>query len=286
MSMSTRVLAGLAGLALIGGLAGCSAAGAITGDETTASRVINLTATDYTFTMPTMAPVSAGLVTIEVHNHGTQPHQANIARLHNGVTYDQFNGALVHGAGAALSLVDLEGGPNTVDPGATGIAKSALTAGRYVVLCFVQGADGIPHVAKGMVMPIQVEGTSPAARTPQVNGTIGLHSYGFDLPSVMHSGLYAVTNTADEPHELSILRVAPGRTSADVQAYLMSQTPPAGPPPFSDAGGVGGISPGVTAYGRLDLEPGDYVAICFVPDDQAPHLPHLMMGMFEPFTVR
>jgi hypothetical protein len=66
--------------------------------------------------------------------------------------------------------------------------------------------------------------------------------------------------------------------------FLMNKTP-AGPPPFSAVGGVAAISPGITAYGDADLKDGNYVALCFVPDDQAPHMPHFMLGMFQPFTV-
>lgn len=277
-----RPLIALAALAMAGGLAACTAAGA---SETRSHHLLDVTAADYSYQMPTMTPLNAGLETVRLHNAGTQPHQATIMRLHDGVTYDQFAAALRQGEGPALALIDFEGGVNTIAPGATASAYSNLTSGNYALLCFVQGADGVPHLAKGMVMPFQVNGPNLPPRAPETSGSVGLHSYGFDLPAGFGQGTYKVINNADEAHELAILKVAPGKTAQDVMAFLTAGTPPSGPPPFADAGGVGALSPGVTAFGVFHLQPGSYVALCFVPDDQAPHLPHFMMGMFQPFTV-
>ena len=44
------------------------------------------------------------------------------------------------------------------------------------------------------------------------------------------------------------------------------------------------MSPGNTVWAVLDLEPGDYIAICFVPDAES-GAPHAMLGMIAPFTV-
>ena len=277
----TRAITSLAALALTGGLAACTSASAST---SATEHVVELTAVDYSYQMPSMAPLRAGLETIRLHNAGTQPPQAAIVRLHDGVTYDQFQAALRQGEGPALALIDFEGGVNTIDPGTTAPAYSKLTAGNYAVLCFVQGADHVPHLAKGMVMPFEVSGPNHKARTPETQGSVGLHNYGFTLPSEFGHGTYAVTNTGDEPHELALLKVAPGKTTDDVMNFLMARTP-SGPPPFADAGGVAAVSPGVTAYGNINLQSGSYVAVCFVPDDQAPRLPHFMKGRFQPFTV-
>ena len=291
-----RILGGLVALAITGGLtAGTAAASQRTGATHRAaaastppvggSPVLAVTAVDDSYQMPSMSPLKAGLVTIRLRNAGTQPHQATIVRFHDGVTFAQFATAFAHGgSGAAMALVDFEGGVNTVDPGTTAVAYSKLTAGNYALLCFVQGPDGLPHAAKGMVMPFQVVGPAHSVRTPQTKGTVGLSSYKIHLPAGFGHGLYAVTNSADEPHELAIVKVAAGKTPNDVMNFLM-ETTPSGPPPFSGVGGVAALSPGLTSYGAADLKPGHYVALCFVPDDQAPHLPHFMMGMFQPFTV-
>jgi hypothetical protein len=44
------------------------------------------------------------------------------------------------------------------------------------------------------------------------------------------------------------------------------------------------MNPGYTNWAVLDLEAGDYLAICFVPDP-ATGQPHFALGMVMPFTV-
>lgn len=47
------------------------------------------------------------------------------------------------------------------------------------------------------------------------------------------------------------------------------------------------MSPGQSNYVTLDLTPGEYVAICFMPDHRgdATDQPHFMLGMMQNFTV-
>jgi plastocyanin len=64
-------------------------------------------------------------------------------------------------------------------------------------------------------------------------------------------------------------------------------TPPAGvpnPADFQDVGGMTIMSAGRTAWMAFDLQPGYYVAICFIPD-KVSHQPHAALGMVSPFTV-
>jgi hypothetical protein len=49
-------------------------------------------------------------------------------------------------------------------------------------------------------------------------------------------------------------------------------------------GGMGQLSPGLTAWTELDLAPGTYVAVCFV-FDPATGMPHAVLGMVDVFTV-
>jgi hypothetical protein len=35
-----------------------------------------------------------------------------------------------------------------------------LTPGNYALICLIPSPDGVPHVAKGMMVPIEVAGTS------------------------------------------------------------------------------------------------------------------------------
>jgi hypothetical protein len=60
---------------------------------------------------------------------------------------------------------------------------------------------------------------------------------------------------------------------------------PAGPPPFHFVGGVQGIMPGQRSWVTLDLEPGDYALICFIPSPANEGRIHAELGMARPFTV-
>jgi hypothetical protein len=66
-------------------------------------------------------------------------------------------------------------------------------------------------------------------------------------------------------------------------AYLSPGAPP-GPPPFTSAGGAAAIAPQHTEWVLLSLPPGNYVALCFVPDAKD-GMPHFVHGMVHPFTV-
>ncbi|MGC0315123.1 hypothetical protein [Kitasatospora acidiphila] len=96
-------------------------------------------------------------------------------------------------------------------------------------------------------------------------------------------GAFFVHNAATELHEMEIQPVVPGTTDDQIQAYFNAlaagQNPPApftGPPV-----GMGAISPDHDAVVHPDkLPPGDYVLLCFVPDDKT-GVPHAFLGMHK-----
>jgi hypothetical protein len=86
-----------------------------------------------------------------------------------------------------------------------------------------------------------------------------------------------------------IVREAPGKTLADVKAFVLpapGTKPPAGPPPFTSAGGIVGLGPGQTVYEKLTLAPGRYVLVCFFPDPYNKNRPHALEGMIKEIAIR
>lgn len=79
---------------------------------------------------------------------------------------------------------------------------------------------------------------------------------------------------------MSLLRLMPGKAQADVLRFLHH---PVGPPPFTD-GGIATMAPGRSGYVALNLAPGQYVAICFIPDRYSSK-PHYDLGMIRQFAV-
>ena len=77
------------------------------------------------------------------------------------------------------------------------------------------------------------------------------------------------------------MRLAPGRTAEDVVAFLRT---PAGPPPFEPLGGFMMLDAGTSGWMKVDLAPGEYAAVCFVPDVSNQEA-DLHFGMYTQVTV-
>ena len=244
--------------------------------------VIDIMASDYAFDAPDTLP--AGLVTVRLMNHGQEPHHAQLLRLNDGVSFEDFAAALQAEGDGALRLVTLTGGPGALSTLKTTEVTLDLTPGSYALACFISSPDGVPHLAKGMLKPLTV---TPAeaqdVRGPEVSGTMTLRDFSFEMPATVPAGTvsYRVFNAGPQPHELNILKLAPGATAADVLAWQPDQ---GAPPPFEAVGGMNGLSQGVDDAMTINLQPGEYVAICNIPDPGS-GIAHSRLGMIRPFTV-
>ena len=246
--------------------------------------VIDIMASDYAFDAPDTVP--AGLVTIRLMNHGQEPHHAQLLRMNDGVSFGEFGAALKSEGESALRLTTLTGGPGTLDPSRSTEVTLNLTPGQYALACFVSGEDGVPHLAKGMLKPLTVAAADaqPETAAPQVAGTLNMRDFSFDIPDTLPAGsnTFTVVNAGPQPHEMNILKLAPGASLSDLQAWQPDQ---ATPPPFEAVGGMNGMSQGETHYMTVDLQPGTYVAICNIPDPGS-GVPHSRLGMVRQFTVQ
>src|SRR5207253_238090 len=125
------------------------------------------------------------------------------------------------------------GGPNAVDPGAHTEEMQTLEPGRYAVVCLIPGEDGKPHMMKGMARIIEVAGpASAAAPARPADVTITLGDYRFALSTPLTAGTHEieVQNTGPQPHEVQLVRLAPGKSVTDFLTWLEK---PGGPPPAS-----------------------------------------------------
>ncbi|MGK2849899.1 MAG: hypothetical protein ACSLFN_03175 [Candidatus Limnocylindrales bacterium] len=246
---------------------------------------LEITGTDFAFETP--ASVPAGPTRITLVNAGKEEHQAQIAGIKEGSTFEDLTAALAGpDESAALALLTLSGGPTGVQPGASRSTTSDLPAGNYVFLCFVQSADGIPHLAKGMIAPIEVTASTAAGTVPAGDTKLTLQDFAFVGLDTLSAGAHevAVTNNGPQPHEATIVKLADGVAAADLAAMFTSTAPPSGPPPFTTAGGVAGIAPGATVNMTVDLPAGNYAFLCFVPDP-ASGAPHAALGMIGALTI-
>ncbi len=247
---------------------------------------VTIKAADFSFEAPDQ--IEAGRVSFRLENVGHEDHQMQLIRLNDGVTLEQLQAALPQGPEAALPLVTPAGGVGLAAPNHQEQAVLDLTEGQYVMLCLVSGEDGVPHMAKGMLKPIQVVARKSQAvgQEPKSDVSIVLKDFRFEMPAEIKAGrlTWKVTNQGPQPHEIIIVKLLPGKTLDDVMAFLQTYE---GEPPVEDAaaGEVAVMGPGQTGWVNLDLSAGDYVALCHVPD-AATGKEHAAMGMIQFFSVK
>ena len=226
-----------------------------------------------------------------------------VVKLNQGVSQQQFQETLQEtlqafpqegeaALGRIFQVVAFTGGPSGIGPGGQSEAVVDLQAGDYVLLCFIAGADGIPHLAKGMVQPLTVtEPPSDRPAEPEALATVGLDDFAFaGVPTTLPEGrtTLKVTNQGQEPHEMTLLRLE--GINAQQALEILTAPPggeaPAGQPPFKDAGGFQAIMPGQSGWTTLNLQAGEYIAVCFVPSPANGFAPHVALGMITSITVK
>ncbi|MBM3948993.1 MAG: hypothetical protein FJ312_07105 [SAR202 cluster bacterium] len=278
----------------------CGGDGGGGGAEGSDIRVVSVTAADFSFTSPDF--FNQGMVRLAFTNSGQETHHLQILKLKSGVIQAKFKTTLnqilsaVPTEGEAdfnrlYEIADFSGGAGPADPGGYSEAVLSLESGVYVYACFIAGADGVPHIAKGMTRVLTVNpdpGTKQPA-PPTASATVDMVDFAFTgITATLPAGktTLAVVNKGQQSHEMSILRLK-GITAADLRKALTdpNAAPPAGPPPYESAGGFRGTAPGGTGWAVVNLTPGEYVLVCFIPDP-ADGKPHAAKGMFKPLTVQ
>jgi hypothetical protein len=278
---------------------------------------ITVIAQDYAFEMP--AELGGGLTQVTLRNDGHDDHHAIFIHLNEQVSEDELAAALAQpDIFQVLHLGDVLGGPNgAAMGGGTATVIMDLVPGPYVVVCVIPDAEGVPHYMLGMHALLTVSESDSALAPPASSQTVELVDFGFDhLPAEVPAGpqVWEVTNVGQEPHEFGLLMLAPGVTFDAVASMLgeapaegsaspegdsmethdMAASPAAGMaaspeaamgPPFTFMPSTAPKNPGMTNWLVLDLMPGEYVAICFVPSPANGFAPHFALGMLMPFTV-
>lgn len=259
--------------------------------------VVTVTADDFSFDIPDTIP--AGYVTVTMENVGAEPHHAQVVKLNEGTSPDDAIAALnENGPLGALQSGTFVGGPGTVSAGVSASVILNLEQGDYLLICFLRSPDGTPHYAQGMVTSFSVEkgdGSAASTTAPEADAEIVLDDYSFTTPAEVSAGqtTWKLMNNGGQLHELIILRVENDLSTTDVLTALGSSTDvpagtaaeyPLGHDSLTSHGGSEGILPGAETYVVLNLEPGNYIASCFVPIPGT-HFSHADYGMMKPFVV-
>jgi len=242
--------------------------------------VVNVVAREYRFELPDTLP--AGPTLFHLTDAGNQLHHMTIVKFGQGKTLADFS-ALPPGPFPAW--VEFIGGPNTPTPhGGQDEDIVDLSPGNYAVLCLIPGPDGKPHVADGMIKSLTVTDASDMRNMPDDDLTLTLSNYKFAFSKPLTAGKHVirVVNDGSQIHEAVMFRLAAGKTGADIFKWVGDGMQ--GPPPAAPVAGISPESPGKYNLLPLDLLPGDYALLCFLPDamDGNPHAAH---GMIYDFKV-
>ncbi len=258
------------------------ALGVTTPSPTFKPAVVTVHANEFAFTAPKSLP--AGTITFRMVNDGKQLHHVTIVKLLQGRTLADFEQALRQPGPPPAWAVEV-GGPNATGPGQTSEATVTLEPGNYALVCFVPtpGAAPVPHVMKGMISALTVTPSSAPSAEPAADVNVRLSDYKFTTSKPLTAGRHVikVTNDAAQPHEIVFVKLLPGKTAAGLAQWVEAGMQ--GPPPGMALGGVAAIAKGRSNTFALDLTPGTYGMICFLPDakDGKPHSAHGMTTQFE-----
>ena len=241
----------------------------------------------YSFSVPD--GITAGATQFNLKNNDDEPHHVQLFKMNEDATMADVQAALQSAdpVGAMLQIGLFEGGTGTTNPMSESNVDAIvdLTEGNWLLMCFIEGADGLPHLAHGMLQPFEVGPASgDTAALPEADVTIDAVNFAYPDPSLPARGTIEFVNTSqDQPHEMNVFKLAEGATQDDVTAFFDGDTPP-GPPPFTAEGGVQAILPGASQEAAIDLPPGDYVLICGIPDP-TDGVPHYKKGMVTTVTI-
>jgi hypothetical protein len=249
---------------------------------------LKLTVTDSAVT-PSADTVPAGYVLLTVENQSTQASGAGIIGPGKGQTMADLEAAAAtptpeNQLPPIFYTATVLGGPGSADPGGTSQAVVKFAAGPWVAF-----AEGNQPPAFLTATAGGGNQTAPASvvQVTQVNFAFGFERHG------IHAGtqVWKVTNDGTQPHEFVVSKAPAGATFAQVLAAASlgpGATPEPGgltPADFRTAGGISILSPGQSCWTALNLTPGRFAALCFVPDRYEQTMPHAMEGMIALFDV-
>jgi uncharacterized cupredoxin-like copper-binding protein len=249
-------------------------------NSTPAATNIDVTTKDFQFAdAPTTVAVDS-LAKLTIKNEGTEAHEAAIIKLSDGKTLQDVSAFLGSRTPSGPPPFAVAGGVTAVDPGGSASVTQTLPAGSYAFICYVQGQDGVPHFAKGMLKDFTVTGNSTTS-LPLPDGVNATgKEFAFDLPA-LKAGTTTIrfSNKGTQDHVLGFAKVADGKTADDALKWLTDHQ---GPPPLSFDGGPAAAPGGSNSF-QAKLSKGTYVFYCPVPDTDGK--PHFTKGMFQGVTI-
>ena len=258
---------------------------------------IRVTSDGTTHDFPT--ELEAGRYHIVLENTGDVEVDLEIVQLPEGITPDDVNAAFAEAEESPVFVppdffYDMTwNGGVWAWPGETRGAVLDLAPGEWWVAMTTYDAESGDEVASGETM-LTVTGEMPAVEDPAGVIDIGLVDMDFVVADTLAAGpqIWRIQNNGLQVHHLVMLGVPDGTTEDDVmELAAMFAGPPASPAAapainpeeVTDEYFTLLFSRGQFNLVEVDLEPGTYAMVCFMPDPSG--TPHVMLGMVEIVVV-
>jgi hypothetical protein len=119
----------------------------------TATPSITVVLTDHHFRLS--APVEGGALRWQIRNEGTEPHQAMVIRLPEGVSEYGERAWFEHGS-QGPEPGERIAGIETLAPGGEASFQTSLKPGKYLLLCAMREDEG-RHYELGMIYRFEIE---------------------------------------------------------------------------------------------------------------------------------
>lgn len=162
---------------------------------------------------------------------------------------------------------------------------ATLLVASFATACGSDGDDAPAEPTAAAEAPTEVPATeAPPPEPPEV--VVEAVDFGYTLPAEVPAGLTKLTimNKGQQLHQMALMQLTGGKTYADYQAYAETakETDPM-PDWLAAAGGPVVSAPTMQASAFVDLQAGDYVVVCNIPDAQG--VPHFKLGQVANLKV-
>lgn len=229
---------------------------------------VTVRATEYAFDIRT--ELAAGPTVFIFENAGQAGHNMALLRLKDGKTFDDLEAAIPKAPAGLAPVVEFAGGAVRAQPGERRKVILDLSEGKYGLISSAPAGGGPEFVTKKMWKGFRVTPSAGATATPpepQVTAVMkDAETTGVPEQIAAGAQIWKFTSVGTTRRALVLARLEPGKTSADLAAWLKAQT---GPAPASFVGGILALSPGRHGWAFLDLTPGEYALFDDAPGSPA-----------------
>jgi len=253
------------------------------------------------------AEVEAGRYRIVLENTGDVEVDLDLVQLPEGITPDEVNAAFAEAEESPVFVppdffydMTWNGGVWAL-PGETRDVVLDLAPGEWWVGFTAYDMETGDEAGRDETM-LTVTGEMPAVEEPAGAIDIGLVDMDFTVPETFEAGpqIWRIQNNGLQVHHLVLSGVPEGTTEDDVMelvAMFFEEGPPASPEAGASPVAMPALSPdemtdeyftplfsrGQFNLVEVDLAPGTYAMVCYMPDPSG--TAHVMLGMVEIIVV-